>query len=721
MAVINASGKFRSYHSKSIPIVPVPKNVRQALNIERMYKNGIAKIEPSKTNSLYDRCYVFEEINYINKDESEKDVFLNQFMSWLKSMSVDFKITIANEFQSIDEFLEKIRGKQNSKAYPQIDKGIKEWTREKLENSNPNVTTLRYLTVSCRANSLEEATILLNALDTTIQQMFAKWRGKILLLNGEERLKCLHALLRPGKKDEEQYIYLDETGKHDWKNDVMPQTIKQYSNFMIFDKTQYVSVLFGWKYSRALKPDELMRSFSYVDFPSFITLDFSPVPADVINEKLVAAAMNNEKSISEEEEAKRKKNIIVSGPSYAKQRKKDEIEGYMDLVNDNDETGFFLNFLFVATAADETTLAQRVEQLKETGKAQGVVISTADYTQLKALNTALPFAGRQVDYMRFFLSSSMVAMQPYFAQDILDPGGYFYGLNLTTKRLIFGNRKLLMNPHAIIVGHTGSGKSVLIKATEIFQTLISTSDDILILDPQNEFKEIVEKYGGSYFDLTPKSKIYINGFEVSDAVFYADKDTKEKFIATQTKYAKSLVAAIMTNILFTQEHATVVSRATRKMFDKIFAQKRLKKQATLRMLREEIKLELENAKDDYDRSIIKPIYNSLEEYTEGSCDMLAYPSTVRLDNRMIGFGLKNVPPDNWEPVMVTVMHYTSTRMEYNQEAQRATHFIVDETQVVSRKGTSAEQLNTAVATFRKYGGICTMAMRRFWIFSALIC
>lgn len=711
MAVINASGKFRSFHSKSVPIVPVPKNVRQALNIERMYKNGIAKIEPSKTNSIYDRCYVFEEINYINKDESEKDIFLNQFMSWLKSMSVDFKITIANEFQSIDEFLKKIRGKQNSKVYPQIDRGIKEWTREKLENSNPNVTTLRYLTVSCRANSLDEATILLNALDTTIQQMFAKWRGKIILLNGEERLKCLHSLLRPGKKEEEQYIYLDESGKHDWKNDVMPQTIRQYSNFMIFDKTQYVSVLFGWKYSRTLKPDELMRSFSYVDFPSFITLDFSPVPADVINEKLIAAAMNNEKSISEEEEAKRKKNIIVSGPSYAKQRKKDEIEGYMDLVNDNDETGFFLNFLFVATAPDESTLAQRVEQLKETGKAQGVVISTADYTQLKALNTALPFAGRQVDYMRFFLSSSMVAMQPYFAQDILDPGGYFYGLNLTTKRLIFGNRKLLMNPHAIIVGHTGSGKSVLIKATEIFQTLISTSDDILILDPQNEFKEIVEKYGGSYFDLTPKSKIYINGFEVSDAVFYADKDTKEKFIATQTKYAKSLVAAIMTNILFTQEHATVVSRATRKMFDKIFAQKKLKKQATLRMLREEIKLELENAKDDYDRSIIKPIYNSLEEYTDGSCDMLAYPSTVRLDNRMIGFGLKNVPPDNWEPVMVTVMHYTSTRMEYNQEAQRAPHFIVDETQVVSRKGTSAEQLNTAVATFRKYGGICTMAMQ----------
>ena len=149
-------------------------------------------------------------------------------------------------------------------------------------------------------------------------------------------------------------------------------------------------------------------------FPSFITLDFSPVPADVINEKLVAAAMNNEKSISEEEEAKRKKEYHCIRTFLRKSReKKDEIEGYMDLVNDNDETGFFLNFLFVATAADETTLAQRVEQLKETGKAQGVVISTADYTQLKALNTALPFsrtAGRLHAFLSIFLNGCDAAI-----------------------------------------------------------------------------------------------------------------------------------------------------------------------------------------------------------------------------------------------------------------------------------------------------------------------
>ena len=60
---------------------------------------------------------------------------------------------------------------------------------------------------------------------------------------------------------------------------------------------------------------------------------------------------------------------------------------------------------------------------------------------------------------------------------------------------------------------------MLIKLTELSQTLLSTDDDIMIIDPQNEFRDIVEKDKGSYFDLTPKSGIFLNGFEVSEEVF----------------------------------------------------------------------------------------------------------------------------------------------------------------------------------------------------------
>ena len=125
--VVNANARFNAARRKNIPCVKIPKNVKQALNIDTMYQNGMAKVEPLKKNCLYDRCYLFEEINYINKDEEEKDRFLNQFMDWLKAMNVDFKISIANEYQSMDAFLERIRSVPNEGAYPEAGEGIKGW------------------------------------------------------------------------------------------------------------------------------------------------------------------------------------------------------------------------------------------------------------------------------------------------------------------------------------------------------------------------------------------------------------------------------------------------------------------------------------------------------------------------------------------------------------------------------------------------------------------
>ena len=130
------------------------------------------------------------------------------------------------------------------------------------------------------------------------------------------------------------------------------------------------------------------------------------------------------------------------------------------------------------------------------------------------------------------------------------------------------------------------------------------------------------------------------------------------------------------------------------------------------MLREEISQELVKVSNEHDEKIIRPIFNCLEEYTVGSCDMLSKPTNIKTTNkRLSGFGLANVPENNWEAVMVTILHYLSVRMDYNKKYQRATHLIVDETQVISKKPGSAAQLNNAVLTFRKFGGIVTMAMQ----------
>lgn len=43
-----------------MPVAKVPKNVKQSLQIDQAYENGIFKIEPKEKMALYDRCYILK-------------------------------------------------------------------------------------------------------------------------------------------------------------------------------------------------------------------------------------------------------------------------------------------------------------------------------------------------------------------------------------------------------------------------------------------------------------------------------------------------------------------------------------------------------------------------------------------------------------------------------------------------------------------------------------
>lgn len=711
MAIINANGVFLSKKYKTLPVEKIPRNVMQALQIVKAYENGCFQIEPKEKMAMYDSCYIFEDINYINQNEDNQENFLLQFMDWLNSMNVEFKITLANEYQSKEEFLQSVRNEKNADQYPQIKEGIRAWQDERLKELNPTIQTFFYLTVTTKADTEENARIYLNAIDFLLKEVFESWGSKIVKLDAKQRLLSLHHILQPFDKIPKDVLELSTRSGEDtsWKKDILPRSIEQYKNFLIMGDL-YVCVLFAKSYRQSIEANTFLYALKSTNYPSFITLDFTPVMKEVIIDKLMAALVNTERGINAEIDKKRSKNRPGVATQLQK-RVKDEIERTIAKVNNNDENGMFVNFLMVITAPNENMLAERLEEVQAVGKKEGVYLETCDFTQLKSFNTALPIGGRQVDYVRFFLNSSSVAFQPFHAQDVMDKGGVLLGVNRTTKNFIYGNRKLLPNPHGLIVGHSGNGKSMFIKLTEVSQTLLSTDEDVVLLDPQEEYKGLVNSYGGSYFDLTPQSGTYLNGFEITEFIMKADDKQKNEYVASQVEYAKTLCAAIMKNINVTQEHDSIIGKCTNRMYEKILFEKRIKKQPTLAMLREEIKVELEQADNTHDKKLIRTIYNSLEEYTEGKCNMLSKPSNISMTNRLTAFGMSNVSENNWEAVMVTVLHYLENKIKYNQLNGRATHFIVDEAQVVAEKPGSAIQLRNAVLTYRKVGGIVTLAMQ----------
>lgn len=684
-----------------------PVSTRDSLFIHKANKSGIFQIERNGIRKLFDRCYAFTDINYINLDEEDKLHMLENLMDFFKSMSLSFKITIVNEYQDMNGYINDIFLNKNDNDYPVISDGIRQWIDEKKEEARIyDVKRILLLTLTVRSSSYDEARSYFLGMDTEMERAFSAFKSRIVPLNGEQRLELI-----------DRFFYKENAGapysfEQDALYDVIPVSIDSYKDFMIFNRNQYVSVLFARRFDTSIDANKAIYTLSNREYPSFITIDYAPVAHDVTKDALKSMFGNNERAIAQEADSKKDNNQAVTGISYAKKKKRQELKMYMDQVDDDSEECIMASLMLTVTASSEDELVQRIESIQAQAKKLGIILDTYNQVQLKAFNAALPTGSRQVKMMRPFLESSLVALQPFYSKTLVEKGGTFYGRDVTTQQLVFANRKKLPSPHGVVVGNTGSGKSMLIKMTDISQVLLSSDDDIMIIDPQNETQYICALYDGKFFDMTPRGNIHINPMEVPLSVFNSKSDkVKKAFMSAVNGWANGFTEAVMKGLAYTSEHTAFIYDAVEKVYDRVFTSKTLV-QPTIRDVRNEL-LKMEDSSEyDSDRRIIHMITNSLKPFTEGIYDMFAYPSDININSeRLVAFGLNNITDDIWQPVMTTIMFFLTNRIEFNQEVQRATRFIVDECQYVCKSISTGNILLNAVLTYRKFGGICTMAFQ----------
>ena len=68
------------------------------------------------------------------------------------------------------------------------------------------------------------------------------------------------------------------------------------------------------------------------------------------------------------------------------------------------------------------------------------------------------------------------------------------------------DRAQLLNGHSFRLGVSGSGKSMSAKE-ELVEIALRTKDDILILDPESEFGQLVKALGGEVLPISPHSSM----------------------------------------------------------------------------------------------------------------------------------------------------------------------------------------------------------------------
>ena len=115
---------------------------------------------------------------------------------------------------------------------------------------------------------------------------------------------------------------------------------------------------------------------------------------------------------------------------------------------------------------------------------------------MDGLNTVLPYGIRKINALRTLTTESTAVLIPFHTQEIMQPGGIYYGQNAVSKNMLVADRRKLLNGNSFRLGVSGSGKSFSAKE-EIVDLALSTDDDILILDPESGAKRSYLKRVGT--------------------------------------------------------------------------------------------------------------------------------------------------------------------------------------------------------------------------------
>jgi conjugal transfer ATP-binding protein TraC len=102
--------------------------------------------------------------------------------------------------------------------------------------------------------------------------------------------------------------------------------------------------------------------------------------------------------------------------------------------------------------------------------------------------------------------------------------------------------KRLPNANSLILATSGAGKSFAVKL-EILRYLL-LGIDVIVIDPENEYKSLADKVNGTYINISISSQQYINPFDMPPKIEDIDYKTGD-LLRSQIMNLIGLIAVLI--------------------------------------------------------------------------------------------------------------------------------------------------------------------------------
>ncbi|MGG1599081.1 VirB4-like conjugal transfer ATPase, CD1110 family [Paenibacillus naphthalenovorans] len=666
----------------------IPKGVQQVIPIRAIWPDGIFFV-----GNKFSKSYRFEDMNYAVASREDKEAMFLAYCELLNSLDsgATTKITIHNRRLNRLDVEDTLLIPHRQDGLDGYREEYNQMLLDKAMGANGTFQE-KYITVSVVKRNVEDARQYFARIGSELMAHFSRLGSACVELDAIDRLRMLHDFFRIGEEADYHFDLSATMRKgHDFKDYISPDTFEFERDYFRMGR-YFGRVVFLREYASYIK-DSMVAELCDLNRNLLLSLDVIPIPTDEAVREVENRLLGVETNITNWQRRQNNNNNFSAVVPYDMEQQRKESKEFLDDLTTRDQRMMFGLLTMVHIAESKEQLDNDTEALLTTARKHLCQLAPLTFQQMDGLNTVLPYGLRKVHALRTLTTESTAVFIPFRAQEVIHPGGMYYGQNVISKNMIMANRKQLLNGNSFILGVSGSGKSFTAKR-EIVNLVLAGDDDVILIDPEREYSALVEALGGETVHISATSPNHINAMDINRQ--YGDGANP---IILKSEFVLSLCEQLMGGYPLGAKEKSLIDRCTAKVY-RTYLQSNFKGDPpTLQHFHAELLKQSEPEAQD--------IALAIELFTSGSLNTFAKPTNVNVYNRLICYDILDLGKQLLPIGMLVVLDSILNRITQNRAKGKNTFIIFDEIYLLFQHEYSANFLFTLWKRVRKYGAFCT--------------
>jgi len=418
-----------------------------------------------------------------------------------------------------------------------------------------------------------------------------------------------------------------------------------------------------------------------MDITCDIALNFYPVKASVILKQLRNKVGNVQADLISDAEKGAPRDPL-------RETALRDMEKLRDDLTQGVEKFFQIGVYITFYEKDLEALDKTSERIENQFSSSLIFSKRVFYQAEQAFNSTLPLASDSLQIFLNMNTSPAASSFPFVSSDLTSDHGILYGINRHNNSLILFDRFSLQNANSVVFATSGAGKSYAIKLEILRSMMFGT--DVIIIDPEREYKYLCDAVGGTYVDISLNSEAKINPFDMPLAI--GENAKAGDIIRSAVITVKGLIRLMIGEISHKED--SIIDRALLETY----AKKDITPDVDLSKVEPPILQDFQDiliGMEGAENVVIR-----LKKYTEGTFSgLFNNPTNIGMKNQLVVFSVRDLEDELKPMAIYSVINYVwnVVRSEMKKRIM-----VVDEAWWLMQREDSAKFIFALVKRCRKY-------------------